>query len=125
MKKMIPIDFDGVLSRYDKWNGIDDTGFVIPGAVDMVDRLIEAGYDVTVWTTRMNPEVNKGYQVQQLRKPLAKFLSQEGFNEAISIYDMPGKPIAPLYIDDRAYNHTTNATWFEDEILEILKILEK
>ena len=123
MKKVVAIDFDGVLSYYEGWRGIDDLGQYIPGAIDLCQQLIDAGYEVWIYTTRLNTEVNKGFTVQELRGKVAKFLNDEKFPVEVQIWDLPGKPIADMYIDDRAYRHTTNASWFQDEIDEVLSIL--
>ena len=58
-EKIVSIDFDGVLSRYDGWQGESITGVPIEGAKEFVLKLIDAGYNPVVFTTRKSDLINK------------------------------------------------------------------
>jgi hypothetical protein len=123
--KIVCIDFDGVMAEYKKWKGIDHQGEPLCGIYNLIEQLIDGEAEVWVFTTRLNEYVNKGHTIQELRHYIAKWLNENRFPEEIQIWDMPGKPIADLYIDDRAHYHKTNDQWYQDEINEVLKRLEE
>ena len=125
MGKVVAIDFDGVISHFERWKGIDDMGFDTLNARELIEELIEAGAEVYIYTTRMNTDVNKGHTIQELRERIAEYLKYHKYPRyGLHIYDKPGKPLADLYIDDRAYHHDTNATWYDDEIERVIKRLD-
>lgn len=51
-ERIVSIDFDGVLAQYDGWKGEEVTGEPIEGAKEFILRLIEAGYQPVVFTSR-------------------------------------------------------------------------
>jgi len=50
--KTIAIDFDGVLAQYEGWKGEEHLGTPLPGALDFIKALCDAGYEVVIFTTR-------------------------------------------------------------------------
>ena len=127
--KIVAIDFDGVIASYDGWKGIDEHGNDCLGADILIHELIDKEAMVWIFSTRLNPQVNKGYKVPELRGKLWSFFRRNKNYpkydpDHFDIWDFRGKPIADLYIDDRAYHHQTNATWYPDEIEEVMKRLE-
>jgi hypothetical protein len=122
--KIIAIDLDGTLARYDGWKGLDKIGDPLPGAVEMVNALVREEPDgawdneVIVFTTRTNPLVNLEPD-WKLRERIEKWLEHWGFSDKIKVYAGPGKPLADLYIDDRAFYHPTNQAWTMREVRAI------
>lgn len=51
-EKIVSIDFDGVLSQYNGWQGKDIIGKPIIGAKEFILSLINSGYKPVVFTTR-------------------------------------------------------------------------
>ncbi len=51
-ESIVSIDFDGVLSQYNGWQGEDVTGKPIEGAKEFILSLINSGYKPIVFTTR-------------------------------------------------------------------------
>jgi hypothetical protein len=95
------VDLDGTLADYSQgWQGVDTIGDPLPGAQAFVAQL-RRSYEVVIFTTRCNPEVNKPEAVHLLRNRVAAWLDRHGF-EYDDIYTGTGKPIAGAYIDDRA-----------------------
>jgi ribonucleotide monophosphatase NagD (HAD superfamily) len=106
----IAIDFDGVLHGYSK--GFQDGEIYdppVPGAAEAMKKMKEQGHYLYIFTTRTNKIFRKKgdgkdekYQENQIKEWMAK-------------YDIPydkiwtfGKPMADLFIDDRAINFAGN-----------------
>ncbi len=100
MKKTVCVDLDGVLAKYDEWEGVDHFGDPIEGAVEFTKKLGET-FDVVIFTTRCNPEVNKPERPHLLVNRVREWLDKHGFHYD-DIYSGEGKPIAQWYVDDRA-----------------------
>lgn len=96
-KKTICIDIDGTLIHYEDWQGENHFGQLLPGSSDAMKKLHEEGWFIIIYSTR----ANKGI--------LEKFLHQNDL-EFDSINENPfqpdnakgGKPLADVYVDDRA-----------------------
>ncbi|NTV55281.1 MAG: hypothetical protein HGA16_02160 [Candidatus Moranbacteria bacterium] len=99
-ERIVSIDFDGVLSKYDGWKGEDILGDPFPGAKEFVLRLIETGYTPVVFTTRKAVRV----------KP---WLSEFGFPD-IEVTDRKYPSLA--YIDDRCIRFDGDFSRFEDDL---------
>lgn len=101
MRRTICVDMDGVLASYrDGWQGVDTIGAPIPGAREFLHRLREH-YDVVIFTTRCNPEVNRPEQPHLLANRVRDWLDEHDMPYD-AIYTGVGKPIAAAYVDDRA-----------------------
>lgn len=96
MRGTIAVDFDGVLHDYlqVQWVAMHViSGPPIPGAIEWL-RDIASHFDVVIFTCRG--------RTWRGRRAVRRWLEQNGFNaRATSITDR--KPIASLYIDDRAW----------------------
>ena len=101
MKKTVCVDLDGVLAEYDGWKGVDHIGKPIAGAQEFLRRLREK-YDVVIFTTRCNPEVNKPEAAHLLANRVRAWLDKHEMPYD-DVYHGVGKPIAAAYIDDNAY----------------------
>lgn len=99
-KRTIALDFDGVLHRYDGWQGGKIQG-PIDGAREAVEKLLARGHEVVVFTTR---------DAQHVRQWLNK-------------YDFPPLEITatkrPFYVlvDDRALRF--DGQWGEEVVQAI------
>ncbi len=78
----------------------------LPGAQDALKQLRELGHKVIIWSCN-----NPGWIEKQLR---------EAGIAVDHIWVEKGKPLADLYIDDRARAFPYNSSWLE----ELAKILE-
>ena len=95
------MDYDGVLHRYSKgWqDGTLYDGPVV-GARDAVARLREAGHEVVVFSSRCEDRMVDGQLQPSQIAEVRAWLEQCG----IEVDDVvSGKPIAHVYVDDRAY----------------------
>lgn len=102
-KRTIAIDLDGVLAKYQGWKGLDHIGKPFSGAIDFTESLLK-DFEVVIHTCRTNPEINdKGNETaEQLAERIYKWLRENGFPEDVKVWTGIGKPIAAVYIDDRA-----------------------
>lgn len=127
-KKAVCVDLDGVLADYSEgWKGINHIGRVIDGARAFVNALAKK-YRIVIFTTRCNPEVNKGIPVELLVSYVEKWLKE---NEIVfdEVYCGVGKPIAFAYFDDRAISvridpNFKNTYGAYDEALKLLDVFE-
>lgn len=122
-KKTIAIDLDGVLAEYDGWKGIEHIGKPIPGAKELIERLLKYGDTIIINTTRTSPEDNKGYTSEQLVENVKGWLQENGFPENVEIWSGEGKPGADIYIDDRALKHEPNTPWDESAMNAVFEEL--
>jgi hypothetical protein len=108
-KKSVCIDLDGVLAKYDGWQGLDNIGEPREGAPEFTKRLREH-YRIVIFTTRVKLDMDdrpKGETVESLRRRVGEWLDLHGFVWD-EIYVGQGKPIAVAYVDDRAVAIPTN-----------------
>ncbi len=105
-QRVICVDFDGVIHRYSK--GWQDGAIYDPpmeGAKEELERLVSKDYKVIILTTRLNPEVNDDINLE--KNKISKWLSANGFQRGTHYHDITAvKPIAGIYIDDRALRFT-------------------
>ena len=95
--KTICIDFDGVIASYQGWEGTDKFGDPVPGVQSALKVLRQEGYRIIIFTTR------------KVTAALKKYLKD---NDITYDYinrnpDQPkdagtDKPVADIYLDDRA-----------------------
>lgn len=122
--KTLAVDFDGVIADYSQgFLGEDVFGEPLPGAVESLRRLKDAGWLIIVHTARKPTPALKAYlaahqipydtingdAIVEVADPLGNPLE-----------DAPRKPIADVYLDDRAVRFTS---W--PEALESLGSLQK
>ena len=104
--KTICIDIDGTICRYEGWTGPDQFGDVLPGAREAIAKLKQDGWFIIIYTTRAD------------KTALSKFLrSKDICFDAINENPhqpqnaIGGKPMADVYLDDRAV--TFKGNWAE------------
>jgi hypothetical protein len=99
-ERIVSIDFDGVLSKYDGWKGAEILGDPFPGAKEFVLRLTETGYTPVVFTARKAARVKR-------------WLVEFGFPD-IEVTDRKYPSVA--YIDDRCIRFDGDFSKFEDDL---------
>lgn len=96
-KKTICVDFDGVIAQYDGFKGNDIFGDPIDGVQSAMEVLKKKGFTIIIFTTRTASSKLKKYLNDN-------HITYDYINENP---DQPkgsnsGKPIADIYLDDRA-----------------------
>lgn len=94
----VAIDFDGVLADYRGWKGELHLDPPMVGAPEFVQRVIDAGYDVVIFTT--------GARFSERTTAIHGWLKKHGFPEGLTVTNV--KPPALVYIDDRGFRFTGN-----------------
>jgi hypothetical protein len=84
-----------------------------------MEKLREMGFEIIIYTTRTNPNVNPGYTKYQLAAKVEKVLRKHSI--PFDKIELGGKPIARYYIDDRAL--TFLDSW--EDMLCTIEELEK
>lgn len=112
-RKLICLDFDGVLHNYQSgWRGADVIcDGPVPGAQAFVQRLLLAGFDVAIFSSRSNQEGGVGAMMAWCRK--------YGFPEGVTF--PTEKPPAHVHIDDRAIQFTGDFDAISTSALEGFK----
>jgi hypothetical protein len=100
-KKVIAVDFDGVINSYTSgWKGPTETDEPVLSAAESLHTLYQRGYKIIIFSTRAN--TSEG--ADTIREYLRNHAENNEFAEAVEITDK--KPIADVYIDDRAISFT-------------------
>lgn len=99
MKPVICIDLDGVLASWGQGT-FHEIGPPIIGAVDFTRALSDIG-DVVIYTCRCTEELYRPEKAHLLANRVREWLDRHGFCYA-DVWVGQGKPIAHVYIDDRA-----------------------
>jgi hydroxymethylpyrimidine pyrophosphatase-like HAD family hydrolase len=93
--RTICFDLDGVLAQYDGWKGKDHIGNPIEGMRELLENLQSDGWNIIIFTTRGAHETQ--LWADKYNMPY-KWININGdfFGQNM------GKPIANIYVDDRA-----------------------
>jgi len=100
--KTVAIDLDGTILRH--WEGTFDThkfGEILPGAKEALEEMKALDYYLIIHTCRTDEEA------------VSKFLKEnkipfDAINTNPNAPEFDGKPVADIYIDDRAINFSGN-----------------
>lgn len=113
-KPVLALDFDGVAAQYDGWQGEDHMGRPMPGLERFLERVIDQGWQVILYSCRPTWRL-KGWAMLY---GLSHYFV--GYNENPYFADHPQekscKPVATLYLDDRAVRF--HGDW--EEVLTIM-----
>lgn len=94
---IIAVDFDGVISYYDKWKGSGVFGEPIEGAKEALDAFKKEGHIILINTTRL--EINKVSEFLNYHKIPFDYINHSPDNVKFMYH--PAKQQADVYIDDR------------------------
>ncbi len=105
-QKAIAVDFDGVIHKYSEgWHDGSIYDSPVEGSKKQLKRLVDKGYKVIIFTTRVNPEMGDSVEVEN--KKIEEWLTSNGFKQNIHYHKITAlKPKATAYIDDRAIRFT-------------------
>lgn len=98
------VDLDATLARYDGWQGHEHFGEPLEGAREFLDQLSRT-HRVLIFTTRTkadDPALGRDDASAQDLADLVRDWMQEHDLHFDDVYTGQGKPLAEVYIDDRA-----------------------
>jgi hypothetical protein len=112
----VVLDWDGTLVPA-RWP--DQPWDFMPGAVEAVNAMHNAGLRQTVHTARMNPyDPNTGKLIDPGKVAAEKQYVRAALDRMgltfVDVWDKPGKPSASAYVDDKAYryNGVGRRSWY-------------
>jgi hypothetical protein len=96
--KTIVCDFDGVIATYDGWKGFDVFGQPILSTIRILHRLKNIGWKIVIFTTRLaTPTLEAWLEYNAVPYDAINSTAHNPPNTS-------NKPIADVYLDDRAIN---------------------
>ncbi len=99
-KRTFAFDFDGVLAKYDGiFKGEENLGEPHKEVVDAIRKLKELGHKILIYSTRDSKTLKK--YCKKYNIPVDYFNKNPEYKTG-----NPGKPVASVYIDDRALCYT-------------------
>ena len=96
--RTIAFDFDGVIAKYEGFVSKDDVQEPITEVVKAMGLLREAGYKILIYSTRGDAFLRK--YCEKFSVPF-DYINHNPEKQG----ENPGKPIAWVYVDDRAINY--------------------
>jgi len=107
--KTIAFDLDGVLAKYDGWRGKDHIGDPIPGMRRLLQELQQKGYLIIIYTCRGTHETQLWADEHLIPYDWIN-INGDFWTQNI------GKPIADIYVDDRAICFTGDVSILQEQI---------
>lgn len=95
--KTICIDIDGTICRYSKWISPYHFGEILPNAKEIINRLHEDGWYIIIFSTRSDKEIIKDFLIRN-----NIYFDSINNNPYQPQNAVGGKPLADIYLDDRA-----------------------
>ncbi|MFH2110403.1 MAG: capsular biosynthesis protein [Candidatus Bathyarchaeota archaeon] len=118
----ICFDLDGVLAEYDGWRGPSHIGKPIPEGVDLAKRLRELGFQIIIFTCRLNGQW-PGVDYQKIKRQVEEWLDAHGVPYDRVATQVDGKPFADAYVDDRAIHFPANRGPAAPVLAQLLRLL--
>jgi hypothetical protein len=112
--KVVAVDLDGTLATYDGWKGEEHFGTLRKGAKKAMKEFQAKGYHIIIHTTRGNKELVKKW-LNDNDVPFDYINENPNQPEGSS-----SKPIADVYIDDRAIPATQSWDKIRTEVMSRL-----
>jgi len=129
-KPRVCVDLDGVLAKYDGWEGFDTIGAPIPGALEFAQSLSEIA-DIVIFTSRCSHDLGTesdrpALTPAQLRIRVIEWLEANEFPFA-DVYIGQGKPRVAAFVDDRAIpcRPQNDKKSFANSLKEVRQILKR
>jgi len=99
--KRVFVDLDGTLADYSKgFQGFEIIGPPLPETRPFLKRLTQMGYQVWIWTVRVDPGPRTTEELQKHKAVVRAWLQEHDLVQFIT--GIIGKPYANFYVDDRA-----------------------
>ena len=103
--KTICVDFDGVINDYRGWKGIGNFELPVENCKYALEQLVADGWTIIVHTCRFEVELVAKYMDSHQLPYHYINCNPENIEQTLSM----GKPLADIYLDDKAINF--NGDW--------------
>lgn len=119
-KKSVAVDFDGVIHGYRQgWRDGSIYDEPYQGAAPALQTLLDAGYEVVIYTTRADEREVDGVRQPSQIEEVRAYLERHGIPYT-RIHQGVGKPLCKLFIDDNALRFEGDWEATTAQALEIL-----
>lgn len=108
--KCVAFDFDGVISEYHGFQGLEHTGEPISSVVGAMRALKEKGYTILIYSTRGNELIRDFCNKHDIP---VDYINDNPMYEN----ENRGKPVAMVYVDDRSVCYRGQSS--KDLVIEI------
>lgn len=99
----VAVDFDGVIHRYSKgWHDGSIYDPPMPGADRALEHLFYAGCKIIIYSTRLTDRLVDGVHKPSQIAQVMSWWTSHGLCKQVEFWTELGKPLAHVYIDDRA-----------------------
>lgn len=106
--KVLVVDFDGTIAR-DKY---PDIGEPLPGVKDALGSLMDAGYEIAIFSCRMRKNDGRpGSVPEQQREAMEEWLETNEIPYTCIEDGYEGKPHADYYIDNKGLHFGGKEDW--------------
>ena len=129
-KPRVCVDLDGVLAKYDGWEGFDKIGPPIPGALEFAQSLAKIA-DIVIFTSRCSHDLGSESDRPvltpgQMRIRVVEWLEANEFPFS-DVYVGQGKPRVAAFIDDRAVSckPQSDKQSFSNSLKSVRQILKR
>jgi hypothetical protein len=122
--KCVAVDFDGVLHAYSE--GFKDGEIYddpVPGAAEAMQKLLDAGLEVVIFSTRNHDRTVDGKSEKNQRAEMEAWLDKHEIPYT-RVHDEPGKPLCQLFIDDNCYRFEGNWDGAVEDVLSLVSANE-
>jgi hypothetical protein len=118
-EKIIAVDLDGVIHKYSKgWQDGTIYDPPIKGAKEGLQKLIDHGYKIVIFTTRADAKMVDGQMQPGQYKEVVDYLNKYQIPYT-SVYQGVGKPFFKILIDDNCIRF--EGDWSDAFIREVLE----
>lgn len=119
--KTICVDFDGVIHSYSKgWQDGQIYDKPIDGVREALQKFLDDGYEVVIFTTRADDRVINGVLQKNQRFEVIKYLEENGIPYTRLHYGV-GKPLYSILIDDNAYRFAEDWSKTVSDVKQLLQ----
>lgn len=110
-RKTVAFDFDGVVSEYHGFQGLEHVGEPIPEILQTIQKLKSLGHTILIYSTRAT-DLIRNY-CNKYAIPIDYINENPAYPDATG-----GKPVANVYVDDRTVCfRKQNAAGLVEEII--------
>lgn len=122
--KTYAIDWDGTIVKDKQYPKIGEPK---PNAINVIERLINEGNRVIIWTCRGGREQEEGIVAKLNEYGIFDFMINDEFPDSKDFWKDASSPkvFADVYIDDRGIHTQGEIDWYEIEKIIFKKDIDK